>query len=163
MSQTFRITIVADSREQRPYAFEGYVCQVARAGLPSGDYSTPGHEDALAVERKELGDLVNCLSRERDRFERELARLSVMRCPRVIVEASVEDVRRHRYASRMLPHAVLQSVVALEQRYRVPFTWAGNRPGGEYLTYWSIQKFLREMQQATKVEVSPEALEEERP
>ncbi|WP_241160230.1 hypothetical protein [Desulfovibrio sp. ZJ369] len=42
--------------------------------LTVGDYSLEGLTDKVAVERKELPDLVQCLGRERERFERELQR-----------------------------------------------------------------------------------------
>ena len=69
--------IVQDSREQAPYAFrapryEGVMVEVGP--LQIGDYSLHGLQDKVAAERKELSDLVQCLGRERERFERELQR-----------------------------------------------------------------------------------------
>ena len=69
--------IIVDNREQRPFSFRGtpYDGVAVEAGtLAIGDYSLAGLTDRAAVERKELADLVACLGRERDRFERELAR-----------------------------------------------------------------------------------------
>jgi DNA excision repair protein ERCC-4 len=62
--------IVVDSREQAPFLFEGYGAEVAQGTLTAGDYSLAGLESLVAVERKSLSDLVACLGRERDRFER---------------------------------------------------------------------------------------------
>jgi ERCC4-type nuclease len=91
-------TIIVDSREQSPYSFKGFKCDAAKkgrpllvctevAGLKSGDYSLKGFEDRIAVERKSLQDFYGTLGQGRERFERELVRLSVMDFAAVVVEA----------------------------------------------------------------------------
>ena len=138
------LTIVCDTREQAPYLFERFEVELVRAGLPTGDYSLAGHEDRAAIERKSLDDLVGCLTVGRDRFERELDRARFLALFAVVIEASMEDVARHRYTSRMNPHSALQSILAFQVRYGVPFVWAGNRRGGEYVTFWTLEKYRRE-------------------
>jgi hypothetical protein len=64
----------------------------------------------------------------------------------VVVEAAMEDVARHRYTSRMDPHAALQSILTFQVRYDVPFMWADSRHGGEYVTHGLLAKWLREHQ-----------------
>lgn len=140
------LEIVVDTREQRPFTFagSGYLATVTRAGLKTGDYSLMNLEDSIAVERKGLDDLVGCLTVGRDRFERELDRSRSLSCFAVVVEASMGDIARHRYTSRMNPHAALQSILAFQVRYGVPFVWAGSRTGAEYVTYWWLHKARRE-------------------
>lgn len=139
------LAIVVDTREQAPYGFDRFPgVEIIRAGLKTGDYSIQGFEHRIALERKSLSDLVGSLSTGRDRFERELDRARALACFAVVVEASMEDVARHRYTSRMTPHAALQSVLAFQVRYGCPFVWAGSRRGGEYVTFWMLQKFHRE-------------------
>jgi len=139
--------VLVDSREQAPFAFSRFDdVTVERAGLPTGDYSLPGFEDRAAVERKELDDLIGCLmGSNRERFERELTRLSRYDLAAVVVESSMEDVSRGRYRSQMKPHAALQSILALQVRHRVPFVWCGNRAGAEYVTHSLLTKYLREI------------------
>lgn len=63
--------VLIDSREQRPFPFHGPRyggVEVETAALTIGDYSLAGLADKVAVERKELPDLVQCLGRERERF-----------------------------------------------------------------------------------------------
>lgn len=87
--------IIVDNREQRPFSFRGapYDGVTVEAGtLAVGDYSLAGLTDKVAVERKELADLVTCLGRERDRFERELARGAALDAFAVAVEASWADL-----------------------------------------------------------------------
>jgi DNA excision repair protein ERCC-4 len=131
--------------------------EIETANLPAGDYSLPGFEDRAAVERKTLNDLVGCLmGKDRTRFEKELTRGRAYDFFSVVVEASLEDVSRGRYRSEMKPHAALQSIIAFQMRYRVPFVWAGGRSGAEYYTYWTLAKYLREIEerykQATKAQ-----------
>ena len=69
--------VIVDSREQAPFPFRGPRYEgvtVEMGALSVGDYSLAGLADRVAVERKSLPDLVMCLGRERERFERELAR-----------------------------------------------------------------------------------------
>lgn len=69
--------IICDTKEQCHFAFSGPRYEGVEAvpgSLGVGDYSLEGLADKVAVERKELSDLVQCLGRERERFERELQR-----------------------------------------------------------------------------------------
>jgi ERCC4-type nuclease len=150
--------LLADTREQAPYSFAKYEAEVARAALPAGDYSLPGFEDKAAIERKELGDLIACLmGANRGRFERELARLRPYECRAVVVEASMQDVAQGRYRSDMKPHAALQSIIAFMVRFGVPFLWAGSREGGEYVTFWLLAKYLREIEERHKAAAKGQA------
>lgn len=143
--------IIADTREQRPFPFAKYEAHVERAALPTADYSLPGFEDRVGIERKELGDLVGCLmGANRERFEKELRRLAVYELKAVVIEASMRDVADGLYWSEMKPHAVLQSVFAFQVRYGVPFLWCSDRAGAEYTTFWLLAKFAREVEERMK-------------
>lgn len=81
--------VIVDSREQAPFPFRGprYEGVTVEVGtLSVGDYSLAGLADKVAVERKELSDLVACLGRERERFERELARGAALDAFCVVVD-----------------------------------------------------------------------------
>ena len=139
--------ITVDSREQKPYDFTGYAgVEVIRAGLPAGDYSIPGAEHIAAIERKSIDDLIACLmGSNRERFERELTRLRPYIVKAVVVEASWEDIARGRYTSNMHPQAALQSTLALQVRYSIPFMMCGSREGGQYVTHGLLAKYHREI------------------
>jgi ERCC4-type nuclease len=134
--------IIVDSREQRPYFFKKYDAEIISGTLETGDYSISGFEDRISIERKSIDDIINCLSHDRNRFERELMRGSKMESFIVVMEASLDDIARGRYRSRMLPHAALQSIVAFQTRYKIPFVFAGYRSAGEYITYSFLEKFI---------------------
>ncbi|MGE4194625.1 MAG: ERCC4 domain-containing protein [Pseudodesulfovibrio sp.] len=143
--------IIADTREQRVFSFTKYEAEVERATLPTADYSLPGFEDRVGIERKELGDLVSCLmGANRERFEKELRRLSTYELKAVVVEASMRDVADGLYRSEMKPHAVLQSVLTFQVRFAVPFIWCGDRAGAEYTTFWLLAKYAREIEERMK-------------
>lgn len=137
--------ILRDSREQVPYTFSGpryEGVEVETGALPVGDYSLAGLPDRVAVERKELPDLVQCLGRERERFERELQRGAALDAFAVVVEASWAELAGGQYRSRLNPHAACQSVAAFMARYRVPFLFAGSRAAAEYVTWSFLRQYL---------------------
>lgn len=139
--------VQVDTREQLPYSFERFPdVEVITEALPAGDYSLPGFEDRVAIERKSIDDLVQCLMNDqRDRFERELQRASHYDLFAVVVEATLHDVSRRKYRSQMNSHAALQSIMAFQVRYRVPFMFCGDRAGGEYVTHSLLEKYLQEL------------------
>jgi DNA excision repair protein ERCC-4 len=140
--------ILCDSREQKPFLFGGYDVQVERAALPTGDYSLPAFEDKIAVERKNgIDELVTCLSRDRDRFSRELARAQSFEYFAVIIEGRLDDIMAGRYRSRMSSNAVIESIAALSVRYRMAFLFCGNRAQAERMTYSLLSKYQREIEQ----------------
>jgi DNA excision repair protein ERCC-4 len=141
-----------DSREQRPFDFASFDVVPEVAALPCGDYSLPRFVDKVALERKALDDLIGCLmGSNRDRFERELARGGHYEFFSVVVEGSLADLAHDKYVSQMKPHSALQSIIAFQVRYRVPFLWCGTRTGAEYMTHGLLSKFLREIQERFKL------------
>jgi len=86
--------ILVDSREQLPFGFDRFPdVETITGTLATGDYSIPGFESVIAIERKELNDLIACLQgAERRRFERELVRGAQLKHFFVLVEASLEDI-----------------------------------------------------------------------
>lgn len=144
--------ILVDSREQLPFSFSKWPdIQIRVEALPAGDYSLPGFQDRVAVERKELNDLIACLMGDnRARFEKELAKARRYKMFCVVVEAGLQDVAQGRYQSKMNPNAALQLVTALFVRYGVPFMFCGSRAGAEYMTFSLLSKYVYEIQKRFK-------------
>ncbi|MGE4421494.1 MAG: ERCC4 domain-containing protein [Pseudodesulfovibrio sp.] len=149
--------IVVDSREQAPLDFTPYPCTVGMGTLDTGDYSVVGLEHLAAIERKSISDLVASVTRERPRFERELARARGLDLFAVVVEGTLEDVRSHNYRSQAKPHAVLQSITAFTVRYGVNWIWASNPAGAAYFTFWTLEKYLAEAQKRFRMILEAEA------
>lgn len=138
------MTILVDSREQKPFTFEHerYDVQIQPGALTVGDYSLAGLQDKVAVERKSLPDLVGCLGRERERFERELLRGAALDAFAVVVEGSWSDLANGNFRSQLNPHAACQSTLAFMARYRVPFLFAGSRAAAEYAAWGFLRQYL---------------------
>ncbi len=141
------LTIVADTRERLPYEFNsGSVydgTMVEQKALLIGDYSLSGLEHLVAVERKSLPDLVLCLGRERDRFERELLRAQGLEAFAVVVEGTFYELAHGDYRSQLNPHAAVQSVSAFMARMRVPFVFAGSRDVAMYAVWSFLRQFVQ--------------------
>jgi DNA excision repair protein ERCC-4 len=84
---------IIDTREQSPLDLEPL--RTVAGTLDTGDYSLRGLEHIVRIERKSLPDLVGCVGRERDRFEREVQRLLAFEVRVLVVEASWEQVESH--------------------------------------------------------------------
>jgi ERCC4-type nuclease len=134
-------TFLIDSREQRPFRFNGPTRVV---GLPTGDYSLEGYQDEVAVERKQLDDLIMCLSSQRDRFKRELERARDFDYFCVLVEAPFSDLVNQNYISRMNPHSAVESISAFEVRYRIPFLFCGTQALAARKCESLLRKYYRE-------------------
>ena len=144
MSGGLVIPIVVDTREQAPFIFLGLPVVVSAAALEAGDYSVAGFTRRIAVERKSLQDLVGCLGTDRERFERELARLRGYDAAAVVVEAPFHDLRAGNYRSQMDPAAAWQSVLAFIQRYRLPFLFCDCRADAEKATFDFLRHYARD-------------------
>jgi len=114
--------IIIDTREQTPLVFERLPSKVGT--LTTGDYGIEGVEHLFAVERKTVADLVQCVSHERERFERELARMAGCRFRRLLIVGSREEIEGHRYRGDVSPAAVLHSLAAWEVRFALPVVFA---------------------------------------
>lgn len=108
--------------------------------IETGDYSLPGCQQWISVERKTLDDLVGCLTKGRDRFERELKRARVIPHFCVVVESSLATVLRGDYRSQLNPKSTWESIIAFELRYRFPFHFAGDT---RTAAWWAESFLLR--------------------
>jgi ERCC4-type nuclease len=152
----FSRAVLIDHREKAPYSFTGFTTDVRQgnkplrvltrlADLPSGDYSLAGLLEEVAVERKSLQDLFYTLGQHRDRFERELTRLSRMTFAAVVVEAEWSTIlQRPPEASRLPPKVVFRSVLAWQQEFPNVHWWftPGRRPA-EVVTFRIMERFAR--------------------
>jgi ERCC4-type nuclease len=126
MAMNAPVTILVDSREQRPWVFlEQGVTTLVR-GLPEGDYSVAGFESEVAIERKSLDDYVQTLIHGRDRFHRELERLAPYKLKAVVVEGSYRDLVDHNYRSLAHPSSVFGMTIAIIVDHGVPVYFLEN-------------------------------------
>ena len=135
-------TVIVDTREQTPAYLGDFVSEVAT--LDTGDYSVKGLEQYIRLERKSLPDLIGCIGKERDRFQRELVRLRGFQERAVIVECNWSDIQLGQWRGRIKPSQVIGSVLRW-QLDGIPFLFPGPRPKScdiiQRLLYLSAKKY----------------------
>lgn len=111
------ITILIDSREQRPLEFFYGPADAQKKvrteiiGLNTGDYSIKGFEQTeISIERKSLPDILGCIGHDRDRFEREIERLRAFPCRLIAIEASWDEIQMGQWRSKLTPKQVMGSI-----------------------------------------------------
>jgi len=82
-----------------------------RATLDTGDYSIFGLQHIISVERKSLGDLLQCIGKDRDRFERAVMRLVAFPVRALVVESTWHAIEEGRWQSRVTANAALGSLL----------------------------------------------------
>lgn len=138
--------IIIDTREQRPFDFSEYTdVQPVRKKLDTGDYSVEGFENRFAIERKELGDLLNCMTKERERFERELQRATeTLRRFWIICEGRFSDICCGNYRSLIRSESVLGTIAAWENRYKVIIKTCDTRKYANRMAFKILSKCFQD-------------------
>lgn len=106
-----RLTLIVDSREQRPWSFPEEFVEARRGALIAGDYALDG--DGFAIERKSLPDFVGTVASGWDRFLRELSRMPPTPARVIIVEGMLSDLTDREYPQGVGPKFLLSRVAEL--------------------------------------------------
>ena len=121
------ITVIQDTREQRPFAFDPLRFAVEVGTLLTGDYTVKGLEQRLRIERKQLGDFVGTVIGDWIRFRKELNRLAYFDVALIVVEADVQDVLAHQYESDAKPESVIGRANGIFLDHGIQVAWWGKR------------------------------------
>lgn len=164
-------SIIIDTREQAPFQFQNFIAdsihrvQISSSpdvysipslyiptevsGLKTGDYSIPGFESEIAVERKSLTDLYGTIGSGRNRFVRELERLSAMKVAAVVIESNMDYAMKYPPAnSRLPPKAVFRSINAWEQEFpTIHWHWMSDKSFAEHKTFRILERFWKKRQE----------------
>ena len=128
--------ISVDLREKLPFTFTDFSdVTLQKARLETGDYSLPGLQNKVCVERKSINDLALCLGRDRNRFFAELARARGIPSFVVVVESPFSDLESGRYKSMLNAKSAAASVIAVMCRWGIQFHFANDRDAAERFTY----------------------------
>jgi len=122
-----KLIIIIDTREQEPYEFDEETVEVKRQALTAGDYSLDGLEDQVCIERKSLPDYVQSVIKQRDRFLREVKKLTEIPHCCIVVECDLSDVMGKRYRSGAHPNSVLGATLSLMIDHEVPVCFCSDR------------------------------------
>lgn len=139
-------TILVDTREQTPFFQSGfYIGQrfitpnVERATLKTGDYSLKNLCDKIAIERKSRVDFWQSITHERERFEREIQRLTEYEFRCVVVEGDFTScIDAPRYGRKISPLTVSATVASWNMKYQVPFYFLRGRSEAELFTLQTL-------------------------
>lgn len=110
-SDFVRLSLIVDTREQRPWWFPEELVELRRGTLVAGDYAIDG--DGFAIERKSLSDFVGTVVAGWDRFLRELQRMPMLPARVIIVEATLSDLTDREYPQGANPKFLLSRVAEL--------------------------------------------------
>jgi DNA excision repair protein ERCC-4 len=143
------VVAICDSREQLPLNLSPLQTEVGT--LSTGDYSIKGLEHVVAIERKSLPDLLGCVGRDRERFDREVQRLLAYPVRCLVVESTwaaieIGDWTRSRVTPRAATGSLLGWIAA-----GLPIIMAGDHErAGRYvsrLLFIAARRRWREMRQ----------------
>jgi ERCC4-type nuclease len=157
-AQVPKPVVLVDTREQQPLALRAnhpnWFGAERRATLKTGDYTIEGMESLLALERKNLADLVACIVTYRVRFLASCARLAKFRWKAILIEASYEDIKKGwdetGIPSEVHPNAVCGTLDAIEAKHGIPIIYtsvhrelATERAASwlsKHFTYWWLEQ-----------------------
>jgi ERCC4-type nuclease len=144
MSKSPEITIVIDTREQQPYGFD---LPTVRRKLDVGDYSVDGYEHEIVVERKSFDDFIGTIIGSRERFGKELSKLSAYQKAIIVVEGNFDDITRPgSYVSGAHPNAILGFVTSLWAEWEIPVMFCSNRQMAVYFVKEYLRKWVEKRQ-----------------
>lgn len=150
--------IVVDTREQAPYHFLGLTDEknrpmvvplVTDVALVTGDYTICGMEERIAIERKSVSDFRGSVTAERDRFQREMERLSQMQFAAVVIEGGWDELMQPGHSGQVSPKVYGRTIASWSIRYGVHFFPMLNRYHAELWTYRLLATFWKQSQEAT--------------
>lgn len=116
--------------------------ETRRTNLDTGDYSLPGLESRVAIERKAAGDLLGTLLGQHkdsngnavnnfDRFRAELERARSFDLFAIVIEWDLYQLFEAANGKRWTPQSVIARLHSIVVDYRYPVLWAYDRTGAE--------------------------------
>jgi DNA excision repair protein ERCC-4 len=137
---------IVDTREQNPLSFrrfKGWFAKVEHRALRLGDYSIAGMEDTVAVERKDLADLIHSFTTNRAVFISRLRRMSDLPHSLLVVTASLTEIKSEYPYRAANPNRITQSLIAVLAGLRLPFICTETHElGEEIVASYLYQTFL---------------------
>jgi ERCC4-type nuclease len=150
--------VLVDTREKEPLPLHAnhpnWIVGERRQTLKTGDYTIEGMEDVLCLERKSIADIVACTVTSRRRFLAACARLAGFTWKAILIEATLEDIKRGFDAfdipSDVHPNAVCGTLDAIEAKFGIPIMYASTvrklsaeRAASwlsKHFTYWWLEQ-----------------------
>ena len=141
------MVVIVDTREQPSHRWR-FPCPWVLGTLDSGDYSIRGCEAEITIERKRSHELYqNTRTDDRARFQREYERLSTYRRAILIVEGTLDDIKRA--CPRQIENkeaafrTVMQTLNSWFVRFGVAWFPAGNKENAQAMAYSFLRHYWR--------------------
>jgi ERCC4-type nuclease len=152
-----KLTILRDNRERKPWGFDRQDAEVSDETLETGDYTIaelcdhdPKRDTYIpnyAVERKSGDDFINSITRDRDRFKREIKRASEWSSPMLVIIEEPKEPSRYQetWIDRydMTRSQIFGTVDEWGRHYNVNFRFAGNRDRAQRIAYDCLASALQ--------------------
>jgi ERCC4-type nuclease len=150
--------ICIDSREQAPFSFCGIegegrdagrpvIVETKVVGLRTGDYSIEGFEDKVCCERKSISDYFGSIGSGRERFEREMDRMSRMEFAAVIIEGDWRELLIDKPSNTQIPGKVASRTIASwSVRFGVHHFPMMSRRHAELFTFQLLSMYWRQLE-----------------
>lgn len=103
------VTAIVDTREQTPLDLSPLLVRVGT--LDTGDYALAAAPDSIRIERKSLDDLLGCVGRDRERFEREVMRLLAYPVRVLLIESTWAEIELGQWRSKVKPEQAIGSLL----------------------------------------------------
>lgn len=116
--------IIIDTREKLPYIFQE---KILAHPLKAGDYSLVGFQNQIAIERKTKVDAYGSFGKGRQKFIKELEKLSQLDYSAIVIEASQADLLIPPGRSLMNPKSVVSSLLSWSVRYKINIFFCDTR------------------------------------
>ena len=140
-------TIIIDTREQQPWAFEHYA--VANHKLDTGDYSIQGLEHLLCIERKKsVSEFANNITESR--FKDVVIRMSQLKYSFLLLEFDLEDVliypvgstvpRRMWDKIKISPAFILKHILELQINHNIKVLFCGDSNNAQKMAEHILKK-----------------------
>ena len=140
-----KMKIIVDTREQDPYKFSNFPdVEIISQKLDTGDYSLAGAEEIITIERKSLTDFLGSITRERERFEKEVERMSKFQHKFIVVESKLEKALEYTKTKTLInSNMILGTVAGWYLKYNVPFVFLSNRLDCQFFIHSFFRQCLK--------------------
>ncbi len=138
--------LVIDTREPTnglfmPKPHKGLI--IVRDKLDTGDYSIRGFESKIAIERKEISDLIHCCGEDRKRFQDQLDRLRGLERKWLLIEGTEEEALSFQPYTQLQPNHIRGALTSIEVRYNIPIHYSRTRKLAER---WVLDILIKQFQ-----------------
>ena len=134
--------LVIDTRELTPLFLPKPVkgLLIVRDTLKYGDYSVRGFTDTVSIERKNIDDLWSSLTRDSERFKRELDALMSYELKYILIDGMESEYLCHRPERKIHPNAIRGALAMIEAKMGIPVHQSESRESEER---WLLDLLIR--------------------